>query len=70
MVERVNELFTQVDWGLSPDGKRFVNMGFTIKEMKILDRPSKKPGHYNSESSFGSNKQFGASEILQVSCNF
>jgi hypothetical protein len=68
MVERVNELFTAVDWGMSANGKRFVNMGFVIKEIKINDRPNSQPGHYNSE--FPVNGQFDAHGILSVSSSF
>lgn len=66
MVERVNSIFTAVDWGLSPDGKRFTNMGFVIKEMKILDSPSNWTNHYNSEHSVLGNGQFSAIDVLKV----
>ncbi|KAI6191431.1 hypothetical protein M3Y97_00227500 [Aphelenchoides bicaudatus] len=66
MIERVNAIFTAVDWGLSSSGKRFINMGFTIKEMKILDRPSDVPGHYNSEFTTNSNKHFSAMDVLKA----
>lgn len=70
MVERVNNIFTSVDWGLSPDNKRFVNMGFVIKEMKIMDRPTPTPDHYNAEFSDRANGQFSAVEMLQVYSTF
>lgn len=66
MVERVNAIFTSVDWGLSADGKRLINMGVVIKEMKILDRPSNLPNHYNSEFPTTENGQFSAMDLLRV----
>lgn len=39
MIERVNGIFGPVDWGLDITGHRLVDIGFTIKEIKILDRP-------------------------------
>lgn len=53
MVARVNEIYTVVNWDegqeeTEVDRGRFVNMGFSIKELKILDKPSNQPGHYNS----------------------
>ncbi|XGW35390.1 hypothetical protein V3C99_018976 [Haemonchus contortus] len=53
MVARVNEIYTVVNWDEGQeetelDRGRFVNMGFSIKELKILDKPSNQPGHYNS----------------------
>lgn len=64
MVERVNAMFTSVDWGLSANGKHFMNMGFAVKEMKILDKASDKPGHYNAESS--SSGQFSSKDLIKV----
>ncbi|KJH44230.1 Disintegrin [Dictyocaulus viviparus] len=53
MVARVNEIYTAMNWDEGEeetdlDRGRFVNMGFSIKELKILDKPSNQPGHYNS----------------------
>ncbi|ETN75272.1 reprolysin family zinc metalloprotease, partial [Necator americanus] len=53
MVARVNEIYTGVNWDEGQEETeiergRFVNMGFSIKELKILDKPSNQPGHYNS----------------------
>ncbi|KAK6024716.1 hypothetical protein OSTOST_09469, partial [Ostertagia ostertagi] len=53
MVARVNEIYTVVNWDEGQEETelergRFVNMGFSIKELKILDKPSNQPGHYNS----------------------
>ncbi|VDM53266.1 unnamed protein product [Angiostrongylus costaricensis] len=53
MVARVNEIYTVVNWDEGEDETeldrgRFVNMGFSIKELKILDKPSNQAGHYNS----------------------
>jgi len=65
LIERVNGIFTSVDWGLSPTGKRLTNMGFVIKEMKILEKPSNAPHHYNSEHSINSNGAFSAIDIFK-----
>ncbi|VDL71800.1 unnamed protein product [Nippostrongylus brasiliensis] len=53
MVARVNEIYTVVNWDEGQEETeiqrgRFANMGFSIKELKILDKPSNQPGHYNS----------------------
>ncbi|KAL3069360.1 hypothetical protein niasHS_018085 [Heterodera schachtii] len=48
MIERVNGIFGSVDWGLDITGHRLVNIGFTIKEIKILVRPNyESPFHFN-----------------------
>ncbi|CAJ0609073.1 unnamed protein product [Cylicocyclus nassatus] len=56
MVARVNEIYTVVNWDEGQEETeiergRFVNMGFSIKELKILDKPSQQIGHYNSKDS-------------------
>lgn len=66
MVERVNKIFTEVDWGLSASGKRLVNMGFLIKEIKILDKPSNESDHYNSDFA-NEDGFFDAPNLLKVS---
>uniref|UniRef100_A0A0N5A8W8 ADAM 17-like protease n=1 Tax=Syphacia muris TaxID=451379 RepID=A0A0N5A8W8_9BILA len=47
VIDRINTLFTAVDWGKDDDGKRLINMGFMIKDMKIHTAISYQPGHYN-----------------------
>lgn len=45
---------------------RFVNMGFSIKELKILDKPSNQPGHYNSRDLIN-NGVWNSNRLLDVS---
>uniref|UniRef100_A0A1I7TW67 Disintegrin and metalloproteinase domain-containing protein 17 n=1 Tax=Caenorhabditis tropicalis TaxID=1561998 RepID=A0A1I7TW67_9PELO len=55
MIARVNEIYTPINWdsgkeeGIDGRGK-FQNMGFSIKEIKVLDRPNASDSHYNSYS--------------------
>ncbi|CAP34665.2 Protein CBR-ADM-4 [Caenorhabditis briggsae] len=55
MIARVNEIYNPVNWdvgreeGISGRG-RFQNMGFSIKEIKVFDRPNASDAHYNSYS--------------------
>uniref|UniRef100_A0A1I7XW17 Peptidase M12B domain-containing protein n=1 Tax=Heterorhabditis bacteriophora TaxID=37862 RepID=A0A1I7XW17_HETBA len=53
MVARVNEIFNRVNWDeqkedMISERGRFFNMGFAIKELKILDKPNANVGHYNA----------------------
>uniref|UniRef100_A0A183C042 Peptidase M12B domain-containing protein n=1 Tax=Globodera pallida TaxID=36090 RepID=A0A183C042_GLOPA len=49
MIERVNGIFGSVDWGLDITGHRLVNIGFAIKEIKILDKPNfSSSTHFNA----------------------
>uniref|UniRef100_A0A915D6J6 Peptidase M12B domain-containing protein n=1 Tax=Ditylenchus dipsaci TaxID=166011 RepID=A0A915D6J6_9BILA len=66
MIERINGIFTAVDWGLDINGKRLVNLGFSIKEIKIFDRPtSSSPFHFNSLVSTHEDGSFYAFEVLK-----
>jgi len=65
LVERINALFTTVDWGLDANGNRLVGLGFSIKEIKIMDKPSKFPMHYNSLVSMNEAGTFSAHDILK-----
>ncbi|KAF1748380.1 hypothetical protein GCK72_024847 [Caenorhabditis remanei] len=53
MIARVNEIYTPINWdggreeGIYGRGK-FQNMGFSIKEIKVLDRANVSDSHYNS----------------------
>lgn len=65
MIARVNEIYTPINWdegreeGISGRG-RFQNMGFSIKEIKVLDRPNASDSHYNSYT-----KQWEAERLLR-----
>lgn len=48
LIERVNGIFSQVDWGLDINGERLLNLGFIIKEIKIFDKAHDSPTHFNS----------------------
>lgn len=48
LVERINGIFTTIDWGLDVNGNRLVNLGFAIKDIKIYDKPSTHLNHFNS----------------------
>ncbi|CAI2356318.1 unnamed protein product [Caenorhabditis sp. 36 PRJEB53466] len=53
MVARVNEIYTPINWDLGKEDEiqdrgRFENMGFTIKEIKVLDRLNESSTHYNN----------------------
>ncbi|KAI6210451.1 hypothetical protein M3Y96_00329600 [Aphelenchoides besseyi] len=66
LIERVNDIFTKVDWGINSNNQRLVNMGFVIKEMKILDKPTNSPvNHFNSEISNRVDGYFEAFDILK-----
>ncbi|KAI6205653.1 hypothetical protein M3Y94_00816800 [Aphelenchoides besseyi] len=66
LIERVNDIFTKVDWGINSNNQRLVNMGFVIKEMKILDKPTNSPvNHFNSEISTRVDGYFEAFDILK-----
>ena len=52
MIAKVNEIFEVVNWDEDLESKvenrgRFHNFGFSIKELKIWDRPTLEFGHYN-----------------------
>jgi hypothetical protein len=70
MIERVNALFGRVNWGINPNGRQFINLGVTIKEMKIHDRPTNAPGHYNAEISGHPSNHFDSDKVLQVRFTF
>lgn len=70
MVARVNEIYTVVNWDDGEDETdldrgRFVNMGFSIKELKILDKPSNQAGHYNSHDVVN-NGVWNSNRLLEV----
>ncbi|RCN37724.1 Disintegrin [Ancylostoma caninum] len=70
MVARVNEIYTVVNWDEGQEETevergRFVNMGFSIKELKILDKPSRQPGHYNSRDSIN-NGVWNSNRLLEA----
>ncbi|PIO58815.1 reprolysin family zinc metalloprotease, partial [Teladorsagia circumcincta] len=70
MVARVNEIYTVVNWDEGQEETelergRFVNMGFSIKELKILDKPSNQPGHYNSRDLIN-NGVWNSNRLLEV----
>uniref|UniRef100_A0A8R1DVU4 Uncharacterized protein n=1 Tax=Caenorhabditis japonica TaxID=281687 RepID=A0A8R1DVU4_CAEJA len=53
MVARLNEIYTPINWDEGKEDSvsgrgRFENMGFSIKEIKVLDRPNVSETHYNS----------------------
>lgn len=55
MIARVNEIYTPINWDVGKEDDisgrgRFQNMGFSIKEIKVLDRPNASDSHYNSYS--------------------
>jgi hypothetical protein len=63
LIERVNGIFTPVDWGLDVNGHQLSNLGFVIKEMKIFEKPedSSSINHFNSAIQY-----VNAIEILKV----
>ncbi|KAI1716225.1 metallo-peptidase family m12 domain-containing protein [Ditylenchus destructor] len=63
MIERVNSIYTQIDWGIDVNGYRLVNLGFSIKEIKIYDRPSTSPRHFNALAS--TQDSFSPMELLK-----
>ncbi|KAL7079699.1 hypothetical protein ACQ4LE_001328 [Meloidogyne hapla] len=50
LIERVNGIFSPIDWGLDINGDKLSNLGFVIKEMKIFEKPddSSSINHFNS----------------------
>ncbi|KAI6243920.1 hypothetical protein M3Y99_00059200 [Aphelenchoides fujianensis] len=65
LIERVNAIFTEVDWGINADGRQLVNLGFVIKEMKIFDKPTNSPpSHFNSDISTREDGYFVAMDVL------
>uniref|UniRef100_A0A914KZN6 Uncharacterized protein n=1 Tax=Meloidogyne incognita TaxID=6306 RepID=A0A914KZN6_MELIC len=50
LIERVNGIFSPIEWGLDINGDRLSNLGFVIKEMKIFEKPedSSSISHFNS----------------------
>jgi hypothetical protein len=62
LIERVNGIFSQVDWGLDINGERLLNLGFIIKEIKIFDKAHDSPTHFNSNRGTYVN----AMEVLKV----
>lgn len=67
MIERVNSIFTQVDWGIDINGDRLINLGFSIKELKIFDRPtSNSSSHFNSIDFTKNDKAFSSLDLLKV----
>lgn len=70
MIERVNGIFTQVDWGIDVNGYRLSNLGFLIKEIKIFERPTSiSPVHFNSISSGRGDGSFSSLDVLKVLWN-
>ncbi|CAL2050609.1 unnamed protein product [Caenorhabditis brenneri] len=64
MVARVNEIYTPINWDINRENEigdrgRFHNMGFSIKEIKVLDRPHQSDSHYNSY-----NRKWKSSDLL------
>lgn len=52
LVERLNQLFSSVDWGWDINGDRLTNIGFLINAIKIHNHTtSNKPDHFNSNTS-------------------
>lgn len=67
MIERINSIFTQVNWGVDINGNNLVNLGFSIKEIKIYDRPtSNSPTHFNSIYSTRNDRAFSSLDVLKV----
>ncbi|CAD5227410.1 unnamed protein product [Bursaphelenchus okinawaensis] len=62
LIERINVIFRDVDWGLSARGERLKNLGFTIKEMKIHERKNNLSSHFNYISP---NRYANADQVLQ-----
>uniref|UniRef100_A0A914V897 ADAM 17-like protease n=1 Tax=Plectus sambesii TaxID=2011161 RepID=A0A914V897_9BILA len=65
MIDRVNALYTQTDWGVDSHGRRLINMGFMIREMIIHARPTLTlPGeqHYNMQRE----DSWGVAELLNL----
>ncbi|KAH7728055.1 Protein ADM-4 [Aphelenchoides avenae] len=46
LIQRVNSIFTRVDWGLDMNNRRLLHLGFAIKEIKIFDKPTLSPTHH------------------------
>jgi hypothetical protein len=72
LVERLNsQIFGPVDWGWDATGHRLMNIGFTIKELKVYNRStSTEPDHYNSDRGSMPDRSFNHSTVLQVFCYF
>ena len=55
-----------MDWGWDINGKRLINLGFTIKEIKIYENiTSNMPDHFNSNNSLEEGT-FNYEEVLKV----
>ena len=73
-VAKVNELFEVVNWDEDQEDKvenrgRFKNMGFSIKEMKIWDKPTEQAGHYNGNDT-ENDGVWSSSRLLEVYWSF
>lgn len=63
LIERVNGIFTRVDWGLDMNNRRLMGLGFAIKEIKIYDKPTASPiTHFNA----GTGQHVSAFDMLRV----
>lgn len=67
MIERINSIFTQVDWGVDINDNNLINLGFSIKEIKIFDQPtSSSPTHFNSNYSTRNDRSYSSLDVLKV----
>jgi hypothetical protein len=65
MIDRVNLLYTQTDWGLDNHGRRLVNMGFMIRDITIQTAPTLTrfgQEHYNMRR----DEAWGVADLLNV----
>uniref|UniRef100_A0AC34FBR8 Uncharacterized protein n=1 Tax=Panagrolaimus sp. ES5 TaxID=591445 RepID=A0AC34FBR8_9BILA len=66
VIERVNKIFTSVDWGINGYGDKLTNIGFLIKEIKIYNYPTPK-GHYfhfNNEYARSGSNIFSVTDLM------
>uniref|UniRef100_A0A914YWC0 Sm domain-containing protein n=1 Tax=Panagrolaimus superbus TaxID=310955 RepID=A0A914YWC0_9BILA len=66
VIERVNKIFTSVDWGINFYGDKLINIGFLIKEIKIYNYPTPK-GHYfhfNNEYAQSGSSHFSVNNLI------
>ena len=69
-IAKVNEIFQAVNWDEDNEEKvenrgRFYNFGFSIKELKIWDRPAEELGHYNGNAT-ENDGVWSSSRLLEV----
>ena len=70
MVAKVNEIFEVVNWDADQEDRvenrgRFYDLGFSIKELKIWDKPTDLAGHYNGNDTINDGI-WSSNRLLQV----